>query len=152
MFLSKDVETRQYAYSLFASVCVHSETSDLYNSLLRAEAEVEIRRLLLSLGQSLSLSSVRFLLEYRVQIDDEAFDQYISDALATLLGIDLSDQISDVGETRQQCEALMVGMDYSVYYFEGKPAFVGDVSKELVTYAVVARREEQPFALSYEPH
>jgi hypothetical protein len=152
-FLSSDsADVRKYAVQLFADVCSHGQV-DLFERALQAGDTIdEMRAILLRLGQTLSLEAIPILLAWRRDLSDSDTDEYVCQALRTILPLQEVDDFSmgSVEVERHYGEALS-RLDRSLYYYRGNPVFVGDVTKELLAACYTAYNSRKPCVLVTQP-
>ncbi len=142
-FLSHpDFDVRQYSHQLFADTCSHDQVHYFKSALETAPDLSEIHRVILRLGQTLSLAAIPLILAARHELDDPETDGYVCGALRNIFPLEGIDEFNiaeeDVLSIFQEAAA---GLDQGAYYYRGKPVFVGDITKELINSAAVAHKE-----------
>ncbi len=150
LFSSKSADVRGYAGDLYAAVCSRRQVLEMKHLLDAARDPEEISRAMVSIGLSLCPEGVLLVLDYRRNVDSELFDDYVFDVVANLLGVEVQ-TIGDIDETEAFCRKVLSELNPFAYYYGGRPVFVGDLTKAVVTHATVALREQHPFALAQEP-
>jgi hypothetical protein len=154
MLESPHVDVRMYAAELFAYVCTHDQVNLLKRSLIVAQDLDEVMRVISFIGETLSLRAAQMLWEFREEMGGEyqEFSGYIHSALTDILCLDGVDEYSlDEPSARHVFDREIMTLDPAKYYYEGKPVFIGDLTKEVITYTAIARTERTKFALVDEP-
>jgi hypothetical protein len=154
MLESPYVDVRMYAAELFAYVCTHDQVNLLKKSLVVAQDLDEVMRVILFIGETLSTRAAQLLWTFREEMGGEyqEFSGYIHSALTDILSLDGVDEYSlDEPSARQVFDLEIMTLDPTKYYYGGKPVFIGDLTKEVITYAAIARTERTKFALVDEP-
>jgi hypothetical protein len=143
---------RQYAQQLFADVCSNDQVGHFEAALESSETMDETKRVVLRLGETLSLAAIPILLDWRDEYEDPDVDEYVVQALETVFPVRGIDEFS-IGEvdTRELYGEAMTSLDRSQYYFRGKPIFLGDVTKDLLTCCAVAYKEKENCVLYMQP-
>jgi len=88
------LDVRLYAQQLFADVCSNDDACAFNLALEASKTLDETRRIVLRMGQTLSLSVIPILLTWREALNDPEIDEYVCDALSAILPIDGVDQFS----------------------------------------------------------
>ena len=137
------LDARLYAQQLFADVCSNDDACAFNLALEASKTLDETRRIVLRMGQTLSLSVIPILLTWREALNDPEIDEYVCDALSAILPIDGVDQFSvSRPNLRKTYEAKIASLDASSYYYRGKKLFLGDIAKELIVASTVAFKEK----------
>jgi hypothetical protein len=154
MLESPYLDVRMYSAELFAYVCTHDQVELLKRSLVVVEDLDELMRVILFIGETLSLRAAQLLWQFREEMGGEyqEFSGYIHSALTDILSLDGVDEYSlDDPGARQAFDREVMSLDPTYYYYEGKPIFIGDLTKKVITYAAIARTERTKFGLVDEP-
>jgi len=154
MLESPYLDVRMYAAELFAYVCRHDQVNLLKRSLVAVEDLDELMRVILFIGETLSIRAAQMLWEFRHEMGGEyqEFSGYIHSALTDILSLDGVDEYSlDDPGARRAFDHEVLSLDPTKYYYEGKPVFIGDLTKKVITYAAIARTDRTKFGLVDEP-
>src|SRR5262249_52689583 len=138
MLESPYLDVRMYAAELFAYVCTHDQVNLLKRSLVAVEDLDELMRVILFIGETLSIRAAQMLWEFRQEMGGEyqEFSGYIHSALTDILSLDGVDEYSlDEPGARRAFDHEVLSLDPTKYYYEGKPVFIGDLTKKVITYA-----------------
>jgi len=154
MLESPYVDIRLYSAELFAYVCTHQQVGLLKRSLVVAEDLDELMRVVLLIGHTFSIRAAQLLWQFREEMGGEyqEFSGYIHTALTDILSLEGVDEYSlDDASARQAFDQEVKSLDPTNYYHEGRPIFVGDLTKAVITYTAIARKERTKFGLVDEP-
>lgn len=148
LLTSESFDVRQYAHQLFAHVCNHEEAEWFERALDRVSDMYELYRLAMRLGETLSPRAVPMLLRVLELVEDDELAGYVSLGLGIILGPGFADE-SELRQpgARRFCERMVARLEPNTFYYHGLPVFTGDVTKELVTQALIANRERRPLMI-----
>jgi hypothetical protein len=146
-------DLRQYSHQLFAQVCNHTQVAWFLDALETIEFPEETYRLALRLGETLSCNALPVLRRISERHgDDSEVCEYI------LLALNILGNATDVADVAPERDAIRSALDQMEgtlappqYVYRGRPVFIGDVTKELVTAALIANREKRPAILLQQP-
>jgi len=154
MLESPYVDVRMYTAELFAYVCTHDQVNLLKKSLVVAQDLDEVMRVILFIGETLSIRAAQLLWQFRQEMGGEyqEFSGYIYTALTDILCLEGVDEynLDDPGAW-QTFEREVTSLDWTSYYHEGLPVFIGELTKKVIIYTAIARTERTKFALVDEP-
>jgi hypothetical protein len=147
--LHPSIDVRQYARQLFAHVCSHVAVAALGDTFRSISDFDEFHRTILRVGETLSTNAFEVLQNLNEEFgDDDDSAESILLALRILIDPDAIDRLTPnkeeirelIAKERRKCAK-------PEYCYRGQPVFVGNVTKELVTSAMVANREKRPIML-----
>jgi hypothetical protein len=146
---SASLDVRKYALQLFADVCANEQVHLAEQALHAAPSLDEVRHVLFRLGETFSLRAIPLLLEWREELGDSDTDEYVSDALGKLMPLPGVDERT-AGELDliSLYTSQIKKQDASLYFYRGRPIFVGDVTKELIVRCTVAYKEKRNCMIS----
>ncbi len=147
---SEDIQ--RYAARLFADVCGHQDVLEFETIMGQPQNAENAYRVLLWLGDTLAPLAVPLILFYWENYREDVtsaerieFDAYARTALNTILAREVVDACRFPEGPLSGLHAHAETLDRSLFYLEGKPAFLGDMTKELINFAVISYKEQEPF-------
>ena len=145
-------DVRQYSHQLFAHVCNHKKLSCFENAVAAVEDRTELCRLVVRLGETLSLQAIPLLLSIQDDHADEELDGYVCMALRNILPLpEVSEDTIGSCDAKSLYSSAIEQLNTDLYYYRGQPVFVGDVTKELVQASLIANRENRSIVLVRQP-
>lgn len=151
LLTSSRPDIRLYAADVLAATCSHANVGLLRRAWEAAEDEREIRRLIVVAGHTLSPAAVAELERMWNDCDCADYDEYFVDAVTTILN---PETVRALGSPSAgfwlSCREHARNLSGGAFYLEGGPVFIGDITKRLVSSAVVALRSGNTFGLSFE--
>ncbi len=148
MVSSPNKDVRQYCHQLLAHVCNH-DSVDGFRGVLNIDLDIdEAQRVLVRLGETLSLNAIPIIFDIVDEMDDPELYGFASMALDNIFpwpGLDDEDFFES--DKKYSYMTLASKLDLQHYYYRGIPVFVGDVAKEVITSATVSYRESRPVVL-----
>lgn len=148
-------ELRQYATQLFVDVCGHKDVIHLSSIMDLPEERHEVYRVAFRLGDTFTLGAVPLLLKYWEDYEDgldPEFEESIRIALDHILPREVVEKCSLSQQGFNELMAYVESIDHRPYYYRGKPIFMGDLTKKMVTGAVTSNKEKRPFTAGSIPH
>jgi hypothetical protein len=145
---SLDRDVRQYCHQLLAHVCNHDQV-DGFRSILEIDLEIdEAQRVIVRLGETLSLNAIPIIFEVIDELDDPELYGFASMALHNIFPWDgIDDEDFFESDKKSSYMSASSELDLQHYYYRGNPVFIGDVAKELITSATVSYKETKPAVL-----
>jgi hypothetical protein len=143
-FLShSSFDLRQYGHQLFAHVCNHSQVEWFAAAFDRISDLEELHRVVFRLGETLSGNAIPLLCDVVNEYgDDSEVREHICLSMRILDAPDNRDCL-DKNELLDLLERKRLQIVPPAYFYRGRPVFLGDVTKELVTAAMIANRERR---------
>lgn len=134
---------------LWAFTATHAELAFLAPHLTTISRPENVRRIVVSLGLSLSPVALGLLATMHDDFDDEELDEYIRLACSTMLRAQDEPEV-DLHSLKEESAAATRAFAPSTYLYAGQPAFPGTLTQELLNAATVALREKRPLVLTYQ--
>src|SRR5262249_37666721 len=126
MLESPYLDVRLYAAELFAYVCTHDQANLLKSSLVAVEDLDELMRVILFIGETLSIRGAQLLWEFRKEMGGEyqEFSGYIHSALTDILSLDGVDEYNlDDPAARQAFDREVMSLDPAKYLLRRQAGF-----------------------------
>jgi hypothetical protein len=145
----RSYEIREFARQLLADTCNHEQVA-IFSAAMGAIADpTELRRIVLHLGECLSPCAIAIMDKLnRTYGEDEETAEDILLSTGVLFDPDETfNTPADQHSIEQLLRMAQGRLPAGCYYYHGRPAFLGDVSKELVTAALISNRERRPVML-----
>jgi hypothetical protein len=139
---------------LFAAVAAHGDVAVLAEALSATTDPACARQLVVALGLTLSSEAVPLVLEAAYSWEDAEVDAYAALALDTLWPVpglhEDSVRSREVKDAYLAAGASAGWASQPAYIYRGRPLFVGDLCKELVTAAVTSLETSSPLVLIHQ--
>lgn len=140
-------DVRQYCHQLMAHTCNHKNVFSFRRALEMSSSIEETQRILLRLGETLSLNAVSIVLDFIDETDDDELYFYAAMALENLLSITIEETDFQTKDVRSICTVMIKDLNSEYYYYRGRPIFPGDVTKQLIILVTSAYGEKKPLIL-----
>ena len=148
---TKNKDIKNLSLRVFCSVAKH-EDIDQFDNILKNAEENEIKMFVLYSIHTLSLEIIPYILALLEDWKGTELEQSMRYSLEMIfpyrkfLGDDCS--LDDIGEFYRE---KITRLDCEKYYFQGEPIFIGTLTKELINYSIIAKKEARALQLTNIP-
>ena len=150
---SSDEDVRLYCHQLLAHTCNHEEVK-FFNRILDMDGldMYDICRVLSHLGETSSLNAIPIIFEIVDAYDDP--DLYVDASFALFHIFPYADDYDDEYEIFENNDLksdylkTIKSLNPELYYHNGGPLFLGDITKQLIINTSVSFKEQEPVIIT----
>ena len=145
---TSNIDIRRFALRLFLSASNHNDISNivLLNNMLDEASESDVYDFCYYSESTLSLQTLPYLLALFETWEDTDAGELICQTIGyTIDYLPAQDGDCSLDELAYECKSFLSTHDQEKYYYAGNEFFVGNLTKQLVSEAMICRAKAKPY-------